>query len=94
MGKPTGFLEITRDDHGYAPVEERVKKSANKPPAVWIAVFLIVIAAVRCITSFPTGMIWCIAGIGGKHWKCCIPPIISRSLLAGFVPRPVKPPVP
>ncbi|MCC6134059.1 MAG: glutamate synthase subunit beta [Candidatus Contendobacter sp.] len=25
MGKPTGFLEITRDDHGYAPVEERVK---------------------------------------------------------------------
>ncbi|MBE2294299.1 MAG: glutamate synthase subunit beta [Phycisphaerales bacterium] len=25
MGKPTGFLEITRHDHGYAPVEERVK---------------------------------------------------------------------
>lgn len=25
MGKPTGFLEITRDDHGYAPVGERVK---------------------------------------------------------------------
>ena len=25
MGKPTGFLEITRDDHGYAPVRERVK---------------------------------------------------------------------
>lgn len=25
MGKPTGFLEITRDDHGYVPVEERVK---------------------------------------------------------------------
>ncbi len=24
MGKPTGFLEITRHDHGYAPVEERV----------------------------------------------------------------------
>ncbi|MFZ1640850.1 MAG: glutamate synthase subunit beta [Candidatus Contendobacter sp.] len=25
MGKPTGFLEIIRHDHGYAPVEERVK---------------------------------------------------------------------
>ena len=25
MGKPTGFLEITRHDHGYVPVEERVK---------------------------------------------------------------------
>ncbi len=25
MGKPTGFLEITRHDHGYAPIEERVK---------------------------------------------------------------------
>lgn len=25
MGKPTGFLEIARDDHGYAPVGERVK---------------------------------------------------------------------
>ncbi len=25
MGKPTGFLEIARCDHGYAPVEERVK---------------------------------------------------------------------
>ncbi|HRF42888.1 MAG TPA: glutamate synthase subunit beta [Candidatus Competibacteraceae bacterium] len=25
MGKPTGFLEITRHDHGYAPVTERVK---------------------------------------------------------------------
>ena len=25
MGKPTGFLEITRHDHGYIPVEERVK---------------------------------------------------------------------
>ncbi|MBZ4193117.1 MAG: glutamate synthase subunit beta [Candidatus Contendobacter sp.] len=25
MGKPTGFLEITRDDHGYTPVNERVK---------------------------------------------------------------------
>lgn len=25
MGKPTGFLEITRHDHGYAPVPERVK---------------------------------------------------------------------
>lgn len=25
MGKPTGFLEITRHDHGYAPVDERVK---------------------------------------------------------------------
>ncbi len=25
MGKPTGFLEIARDDHGYAPVRERVK---------------------------------------------------------------------
>jgi glutamate synthase (NADPH/NADH) small chain len=25
MGKPTGFLEITRHDHGYAPVEERIK---------------------------------------------------------------------
>ena len=24
MGKPTGFLEITRHDHGYAPVAERV----------------------------------------------------------------------
>ena len=24
MGKPTGFLEITRHEHGYAPVEERV----------------------------------------------------------------------
>ncbi|QQS55296.1 MAG: glutamate synthase subunit beta [Candidatus Competibacteraceae bacterium] len=25
MGKPTGFLEITRHDHGYVPVEERVQ---------------------------------------------------------------------
>ena len=25
MGKPTGFLEITRHDHGYFPVEERVQ---------------------------------------------------------------------
>ncbi len=25
MGKPTGFLEIARYDHGYAPVAERVK---------------------------------------------------------------------
>ena len=25
MGNPTGFLEIDRDDRGYAPVEERVK---------------------------------------------------------------------
>ena len=25
MGKPTGFLEITRHDHGYAPINERVK---------------------------------------------------------------------
>ena len=25
MGKPTGFLEITRHDHGYAPVSDRVK---------------------------------------------------------------------
>ncbi len=25
MGKPTGFLEIARHDHGYAPVGERVK---------------------------------------------------------------------
>jgi glutamate synthase (NADPH/NADH) small chain len=25
MGKPTGFLEIARDDHGYALVDERVK---------------------------------------------------------------------
>jgi glutamate synthase (NADPH/NADH) small chain len=25
MGKPTGFLEIPRHDHGYAPIEERVK---------------------------------------------------------------------
>ncbi|MDG4550609.1 MAG: glutamate synthase subunit beta [Candidatus Contendobacter sp.] len=24
MGKPTGFLEITRHDHGYAPVAERI----------------------------------------------------------------------
>ncbi len=25
MGKPTGFLEIARHDHGYSPVEERVQ---------------------------------------------------------------------
>ncbi len=25
MGKPTGFLEIARQEHGYAPVEERVR---------------------------------------------------------------------
>ena len=25
MGKPTGFLEIARHDHGYVPVEERVR---------------------------------------------------------------------
>jgi len=25
MGKPTGFLEITRHEHGYTPVDERVK---------------------------------------------------------------------
>ncbi len=25
MGKPTGFLEIVRHDHGYVPVEERVQ---------------------------------------------------------------------
>ncbi|MDG4552957.1 MAG: glutamate synthase subunit beta [Candidatus Competibacter sp.] len=25
MGKPTGFLEITRHDHDYSPVEERVR---------------------------------------------------------------------
>ena len=29
MGKPTGFLEIARCDHGYAPVEERVKHFAD-----------------------------------------------------------------
>ena len=25
MGKPTGFLEITRHEHGYAPVAQRVQ---------------------------------------------------------------------
>ncbi len=105
MGKPTGFLEVEREDRHYEkPAERRHRlgassssrcrrrRCARRRRAAWIAASRSVTRAARSTTSSRTGTIWSIATSGGTRSTSCTRPTIFPSSPAASARRRARPP--
>ena len=105
MGKPTGFMEISRQDRRYRLVADRVQnyqefviplsedELKKQVRVAWIVESPIAITDARSTTSFLTGTIWFTKATGAKPSKSSIARITFPNSPAEFVRPLVRRPV-